>query len=67
MTKKKHGNTGRRNAAKTNTKNSQLNVRISAETKARYVKQAKQESLKLSAWIQKILDRETSNAKKNIK
>ena len=63
MDKKKHGNTGRRNAAKAVTKNSQLNVRILATTKAQCVAQAQREGLNLSAWIQKTLDEMTISKK----
>lgn len=60
MDKKTHGNTGKRNAAKEITKNSQLNVRIRSETKALCVKKAQKDGVKLSAWIQKTLDEAVS-------
>lgn len=63
MDKKTHGNTGKRNAAKAVTKNSQLNVRIRSETKALCVAQAHHEGLNLSAWIQKTLDEMTISKK----
>ena len=51
----RHGNTGRRNAAKTQTVDSQITLRVASELKARCVAQAQREGMKLSPWIQKTL------------
>lgn len=51
-----HGNLGNLNAAGELPADSQLQVRLNSQVKARYVKQAQREGLKLSQWVLKTLD-----------
>lgn len=51
-----HGNIGNRNARGELPADSQLQVRLNSQVKARYVKQAQKEGLKLSEWVLKTLD-----------
>lgn len=52
-----HGNTGSANAAKSEVKQSQIQMRVSQEQKAKWVKQAQKEGLKLSEWITRVLNK----------
>jgi hypothetical protein len=52
-----HGNTGTANAAKAEVKQSQIQMRVSQEQKAKWVKQAQKEGLKLSEWITRVLNK----------
>lgn len=51
-----HGNIGNLNARSELPADAQLQVRLNSQVKARYVKQAQRESLKLSEWVIKTLD-----------
>lgn len=51
-----HGNIGNLNAAGELPADSQLQIRVNSQIKARYVKQAQKEKLKLSQWVLKTLD-----------
>jgi hypothetical protein len=53
-----HGNTGKTNAAKNETKQSQIQMRISTEQKAMWVKKAQKKKMKLTEWITKKLNDE---------
>lgn len=51
-----HAGVGNDNAARDEPADTWLQVRLNARQKARYVKQAQQEGLKLSAWVLRHLD-----------
>lgn len=51
-----HANIGNLNAAGDLPADSQLQVRVNSQVKARWVKQAQREGLKLSQWVHKKLD-----------
>ncbi len=51
-----HGNTGRRNAAKDEKAESYLHIRVKTSDKARWVKQAQAEGVKLAEWVRQKLD-----------
>jgi hypothetical protein len=51
-----HGNIGNLNAAGDLPADSQLQVRVNSQVKARWVKQSQIEGLKLSQWVHKTLD-----------
>lgn len=53
-----HGNTGKPNAAKDETKDSYVHMRVSRGQKAAWVKQAQAKGLKLAEWITKKLNEE---------
>lgn len=53
---KPHGNTGNRNAAKEDGKDSFLKVRCHSQQKSGYVKTARRQGMKLSEWVLKTLD-----------
>ena len=53
---KHHGNVGNNNAKKETTADSQIQMRVTREEKAAWVKQAQSQGLKLSAWIRKKLN-----------
>jgi len=57
MTKdtKTHGNVGNNYAAKDSPADSQIQMRVTREEKASYVKRAQADGLKLSAWIKEKL------------
>jgi len=48
---KTHGNVGNNYAAKGKPADSQIQMRVTREEKASYVKRAQAEGMKLSAWI----------------
>ena len=52
-----HGNLGNLNAQGVLPADSQLQVRVNSQVKARWVKQAQREGLKLSQWVHKTLDK----------
>lgn len=49
--KKKHGNTGNKNAAGEIEKDARITLRCNSEVKSAFVKQAQREGMKLSEWI----------------
>lgn len=51
-----HGNLGNLNAQGELPADSQLQIRVNSQVKARWVKQAQREGLKLSQWVHKTLD-----------
>ena len=51
-----HGNLGNLNAQGELPADSQMQIRLNSQVKARYVKQAQREGMKLSAWVLKNLD-----------
>lgn len=51
-----HGNLGNLNAQGALPADSQLQVRVNSQVKARWVKQAQREGMKLSQWVAKHLD-----------
>lgn len=51
-----HGNIGNLNACGELPADSQLQIRLNRQVKARYVKQAQKEGMKLSQWVLKTLD-----------
>jgi len=53
---KPHGNTGNTHAQHELPANSQLQIRLNRKIKARYVKQAQREGMKLSPWVLKTLN-----------
>lgn len=53
-----HGNTGKANAAKEETKDSHVHMRVTREQKAIWVKQAQAKKMKLAEWITKKLNNE---------
>ena len=53
---KAHGNVGNNSAKKEITADSQIQMRVTREEKAAWVKQAQAQGLKLSAWIRKKLN-----------
>lgn len=56
-----HGNIGNLNAQGELPADSQLQVRLNSQIKARYVKQAQRENMKLSQWVLKTLDSAVDN------
>lgn len=52
----KHGNTGNQNAHKEVTAESHLHIRVTTEDKARWVKTAQHNGMKLSEWVVKNLN-----------
>ena len=53
---KAHGNVGNTNAKKEIAADSQIQMRVTREEKAAWVKQAQSQGLKLSTWIRKKLN-----------
>lgn len=53
-----HGNTGKTNAAKDETKESHIHMRTTSSQKAEWVKKAQKSNLKLTEWITKKLNDE---------
>jgi len=53
---KAHGNVGNNSAKKETTADSQIQMRVTRDEKAAWVKQAQSQGLKLSAWIRKKLN-----------
>jgi predicted HicB family RNase H-like nuclease len=53
---KAHGNVGNNSAKKEITADSQIQMRVTREEKAAWVKQAQSQGLKLSAWIRNKLN-----------
>ncbi|OXS14893.1 hypothetical protein CGX12_11780 [Zobellella denitrificans] len=51
-----HGNLGNLNAQGELPADSQMQIRLNSQVKARYVKKAQREGMKLSAWVLKTLD-----------
>ena len=51
-----HGNVGKTNAAKAETKQSQIQMRVSVDQKNEWVKEAQKNGLKLTQWITKKLN-----------
>ena len=60
--KEEHGNTDNKNAAKEVKASSHLHIRVEPERKARYVKQAQAEGLKLAEWVKAHLDKASEGA-----
>jgi hypothetical protein len=53
-----HGNTGKTNASKSDSKNSHVHMRVTQEQKSAWVNQAQSQNLKLAEWITKKLNGE---------